>query len=83
MSHTVKQIAERYSVKIDTALAWIHSGDLRAVNVGSKGAKRPCWRITDSALADFEAARTCRPRTSTPQTVIRARPTLPNYKKYY
>lgn len=57
MSHTVKQIAERYQVKLDTALSWIHCGDLKAINIGRKGAKRPCWRITPEALASFEQLR--------------------------
>jgi excisionase family DNA binding protein len=59
---SVRDVAERYGVTIHTCLAWIASGELRAVNVGRKpGAKKPRWRITQAALEAFEVLRTPTP----------------------
>lgn len=59
---TVKELAERYAVTGQTILAWIRRGELRAINVGRRpGAKKPRWRVTQEALADFELARTPAP----------------------
>lgn len=58
-TYSVQQVADRYGVSLHTVLAWIHRGELRAVNVSRKpGAKRPSWRITAGALGQFELART-------------------------
>ena len=60
--YTVEQISTRYRVKETTVLGWIHSGELRAVNVGrAPGKQKPRWRISVEALAAFEAARTPTP----------------------
>jgi len=58
---TVKQTAERYSVKAHTVLAWIRRGELAAVDVSSARGGRPRWRITREALDRFELARTATP----------------------
>jgi excisionase family DNA binding protein len=58
----IRDICERYGVSEHTVLGWIRAGELRAVNVGrSPGARKPRWRISEQALADFEAARTTTP----------------------
>ena len=54
---TVAEVARRYGVTAHTVLAWIRSGDLRAVNVGRRPGARPSWRITPEALAGFESRR--------------------------
>jgi excisionase family DNA binding protein len=54
---TVADVATHARVKADTVLAWIHAGDLRAVNVASPGCKRPRWRIEPAELDKFLAAR--------------------------
>jgi excisionase family DNA binding protein len=60
--YTVQEIHRRYGVTVQTVLGWIHSGELRAVNVGRRpGAKKPRWRITQEALDAFEQARTPTP----------------------
>jgi excisionase family DNA binding protein len=70
MTLSVKDLCERYSVSEQTVLGWIHSGELRAINVGRRpGAKKPRWRISESALAAFEQARTPTP----PPTRVRRR----------
>jgi hypothetical protein len=54
----VRDIAERYGVTIPTVLAWINSGELRAVNVSRRAqSKKPRWRITSAALEAFERLR--------------------------
>jgi excisionase family DNA binding protein len=64
---SVRDICERYGVTEHTVLGWIRTGQLRAVNVGrSPGARKPRWRIPESAIAEFEAART--PTPPAPQT---------------
>jgi hypothetical protein len=55
-------VAERYGVGLHVVLNWIRNRELSAFSVASKaGARRPTWRITESALAAFEAARTASP----------------------
>jgi excisionase family DNA binding protein len=69
---TVNDVCERYDVAEHTVLAWIRSGELRAVNVGRKpGAKKPRWRITQEALDAFELLRT--PTPILPRTKRRKR----------
>ena len=60
MTYTVRRVAdERYGVSAHTVLAWIASGELRAVNVArSANGGKPRWRITEEALSAFEASRT-------------------------
>jgi excisionase family DNA binding protein len=59
---TVRYVQRRYGVSEHTVLAWIRSGELRAVNVGRRpGAKKPRWRISQAALESFEARRTPTP----------------------
>ena len=52
---TIRDVCERFVVTEHTVLAWIRSGELRAVNVGrAPEAKKPRWRITQAALDAFE-----------------------------
>jgi excisionase family DNA binding protein len=61
---TVGEIAERYGVTEHTVLGWIRSGELKAVNVGRRaGSKKPRWRVSQAAVAAFEAARSATPAT--------------------
>jgi excisionase family DNA binding protein len=58
----VREVAEHYGVTAGTVLAWLRSGELRAINVGRRvGARKPRWRITPEALAAFERRRTPSP----------------------
>jgi excisionase family DNA binding protein len=54
---TPKQLAEKWMVKSDTILALIRSGELRAFNVGRRGALKPRWRINADAVVQFEEQR--------------------------
>ncbi len=55
---SIRNLTERYGVSEHTVLYWIRNGELRAVNVGRRpGAKKPRWRVTQSALEAFESLR--------------------------
>jgi excisionase family DNA binding protein len=72
---TVHAICERYGVGEHTVLAWIRSGELRAVNVGRKpGTRKPRWRVTQGALDAFEALRTVTSPAPRPPQRKRQRP---------
>jgi len=51
---TVRQVANWLGLKkVDSVLALIHAGQLRAVNVASRPAGRPRWRISPASLDEF------------------------------
>ena len=49
---TPKEISLLLRVKLDTVLAWIHRGELPAINVATRPSTRPRYRVK---AADFEA----------------------------
>ena len=49
---TPKEIASLLDVKLDTVLAWIHRGELPAINVAKRPSTRPRYRVK---ATDFEA----------------------------
>jgi hypothetical protein len=59
---TPPQVAAQYGIHADKVLAWIRTGELRAVNVAIRpNGKRARWRIDPADLALFEAGRTRQP----------------------
>lgn len=61
---TVRDVVDRYGVHEQTVLLWIRNGELDAVNVGREpGKQKPRWRITQEALAAFEARRSTNGQT--------------------
>jgi excisionase family DNA binding protein len=77
---SVQDLCDRYRVSEHTVLAWIRSGELRAVNVGRHlGAKKPRWRITQEALEAFELSRTPTP----PPPRMRRKKKLGDAIKFY
>jgi excisionase family DNA binding protein len=58
VTYGIKDLCERYGVGEHTVLAWIHRGELRAIDVSRKRGGRPKWRITAEALEAFELSRT-------------------------
>ncbi len=62
---TPPQLAKDYGVNPDKVLAWIHSGELRAVNVAAKPNGRPRWRIKAEDLEAFELRRSAVPTKTT------------------
>jgi excisionase family DNA binding protein len=60
---TPPQVAERYGISADKVLGWIHSGELRAINVAAKVSGRPRYRIDVADLLVFEQKRAAVPTT--------------------
>ena len=63
-----RDIAERFGVDVSKVLTWINAGELAAVNVATRASDRPSWRIFPDALAEFEAARSSKPKPPTPKS---------------
>ncbi len=58
---TVGEVARHLRVSRDTVERWIHNGNLRAVNVGSRStlvSHRRCWRVSAESLEAFVEGRT-------------------------
>jgi excisionase family DNA binding protein len=73
------QVGELLAVGHDKVLTWIHSGELRAVDVAAKRGGRPRWRVWRSDLEDFLAR-----RAATPAPKRRRRRKQPDHvTKYY
>ncbi len=52
--YSVGQAAELLGCDVETVLAWIHSGELIAVDISkSKKRKRPTWRLPEAELGRF------------------------------
>jgi len=54
---TVRQLATELGVDPNKVLTWIHTGELRAIDVSERRGGRPRWRIPLEAWADFQRAR--------------------------
>jgi hypothetical protein len=67
LTYSVRDLCKHYEVGGHTVLAWIHRGDLKAVNVSRNPGGRPKWRITQAALDAFEALRTHTPPPPRPR----------------
>jgi len=62
------RIAKQLGVKQQRVLSWIHSGELRAVDVSENGKRnRPRWRIARQALEEFLRERSNRKPTPPPR----------------
>lgn len=74
MALTIKEVAARYAVSEPTVAHWVHSGQLKAMNMGRDPGKiKPRWKITEKALAEFELARTTTPsQPKTPRLKLRS-----------
>ncbi len=74
---TPNQLAKTLGVKPDKVLAWIHAGQLVAVNVAENpNGQRPRWRIDPDEVARFLKSRQNKPAEPT-TTVRRRRKTKP------
>ena len=63
---TPQQVARMWGISHGKVLAWIHSGQLKAVNVAAKMDGRPQFLVDVSELAEFEARRTTQPAPKIP-----------------
>jgi excisionase family DNA binding protein len=76
---TTGQAAEYLSTGIDRVLDAIHNGDLIAVDIRTRGAKRATWRISQEALDAYLAARS----TQAPATKSAREPKRSSYQPTY
>ena len=54
-----QEIAKRHRVGVEKVINWIKKGELSAFDVGTvRGSQRPRFRVTESALENFEKNRT-------------------------
>ena len=54
---TTTEVAERFSVKRSTVVAWIKSGELPAINVATGNRTLPLYRVTAADLSAWVEAR--------------------------
>jgi hypothetical protein len=54
---TPPDIAKILQIKPGKVIGWIDRGELSAVNIAADRAGRPRWRISQSSLEEFLAAR--------------------------
>ena len=66
---TPPEVARRLGVSADKVLVWVHSGELRAVNLATKPHGRPRFAIDEADLDAFEEQR----RVRAPAPVSRRR----------
>jgi excisionase family DNA binding protein len=78
---TTAEVAERLAVNQTKVQGWIKSGELRAMDLAQKkGSRRPRYKITPTALAEFEASRAVGP----PMAVLkRRRPVAAGVKRFF
>jgi hypothetical protein len=52
------EVAERFSVCVETVLSWVKSGELRAINVSARrDCKKPRYLISEADILAFEKLR--------------------------
>ena len=66
------QLAKRFGVKPSKIVRFIRAGELRAIDLAAAGSKRPRFRISPEAVAEFERRRSAAPL---PRPIRRRRPT--------
>lgn len=66
---SVSDIARSRGVNESKVIAWIKSGELRAVNMATCAGRLPRWRISPADLEAFDAA-----REAVPQAPVTRRP---------
>jgi len=74
---TPDEVAEHLRVTTEQVRCLIRTGQLAAVNVGA-GTKRPCYRITPDAVAEF-LARRAQPAPVPRRHQPRRLPPVPDY----
>jgi excisionase family DNA binding protein len=71
---TPAQVGQQHGVDRETVIAWIKSGELRAVNLARKPGGRPRYKIDVADLDAFLERRSVQPRTASPCRRSRRRP---------
>jgi excisionase family DNA binding protein len=62
---TPPEVARRYGVSAEKVVAWIRTGELRAINLALRRSGRPRWRIDHADLLAFESRRAAVPSPPT------------------
>jgi excisionase family DNA binding protein len=65
LAYSPAEVARGMRVSRETVMTWIHTGRLRAADVGSA---RPSYRISAADLAEFMESRAVKPRAKRPPT---------------
>ena len=76
---TPPKLARRYGTDVKKILHWIHSGELKAINLATDKNGRVRYAIDESDIAIFEAARAVQP----PTPRIRRRRVDPNVIQFF
>jgi len=71
---TPPALTRRYAISADKVVAWIRTGELRAINIAAKPGGRPRWRIAEADIEIFELRRSATPTTKTTRRKRRAAP---------
>lgn len=80
---TPPEIAVERRIRLSKVLAWIHAGELEAINYAESPCGRPRWRISRDALDAFDRARSSRNHVTPPAPRRgRSRPT-DNITQYF
>lgn len=58
---TPPELAARWGVGHEKILAWIHAGELRALNLATRRDGQPRWAIQLAEVERFEASRSSAP----------------------
>ena len=74
------QVGRVLGVAPEKVIDWIRSGELRAIDVASRGSSRPRYRIDPDDLAAFEERRRVVPA---PEPSRRRRKDNPNITEYF
>jgi len=77
---TPPMLSERWGVDVVKIMAFIRSGELRAINAASPGCnQRPRYSIDEADIADFERRREARPAPKLPPRRRRERSGADDY----
>jgi predicted site-specific integrase-resolvase len=80
---TPPEYAEKLGTSVNTVLAWIKSGELKALNLASRTSRRPRYRISPEAAEQFELSRSVVPATAQSATARLRRQSLGAAKDYF
>ena len=75
-----KVIAETHGVSQHTVLKWIHTGELRAIDISDPASRRRKYRVTKSALLEFHKVRQVCPEQQTKRAGTKA---VKNSRDYF
>lgn len=79
---TVDDIAKELQVSTESVRRWIHAGELPAMDMASRDAKKSLFRVQRRALEDFLVSRRTRPQQKTAPRNTHSRRDLPRVENY-